>query len=339
MRNNVHATFITDIQGPNLTELEKQMLTSPFLGGVILFTRHFESTAQLKALTQQIMEINSDLLITVDHEGGRVQRFRQGFTKIPAMGKLGALHASDNSKAKKAASDCAIVLACELLDAGIHLTYAPVLDINYGRNQVIADRSFSVNPNVICELAESFMQGLKDMDFAVVGKHFPGHGWVSLDSHVACPVDEREYQEIEQSDLKPFKKLMPLIDWMMPAHVVYTKVDAEPAGFSKIWLQDILRGQFKFNGRIVSDDLSMAGAAVKGGYWPRAKAAMEAGCDILLACNSSDASMEILAGMEAQGVQPKSLAPYKPQSPSGDILESQCYLQAIQRLTELELIT
>ncbi len=315
------------------------MLTSPYLGGVILFTRHFEDTAQLKALTKEIIEINKDLLITVDHEGGRVQRFRQGFTKVPAMGKLGDLYAADRGQAKRAAFDCATVLACELLDAGIHLTYAPVLDINYGRNQVIADRSFSNNPEEICELAESFMQGLKDMDFAVVGKHFPGHGWVNLDSHVACPVDEREYQEIEKTDIQPFKKLMPLIDWMMPAHVVYEKVDAEPAGFSTVWLQDILKKQFNFNGRIVSDDLSMAGAAVKGGYWPRAKAAMEAGCDILLACNSSAASIEILAGMKAENVTPKPLTQYKPVHADDDILESKRYLQAKQRLTELELIS
>ncbi len=332
------ATFITDIQGPELTALEEQMLTNKYLGGVILFTRHFEGIEQLKSLTQKITHINPSLIITVDHEGGRVQRFRNGFTLVPAMGKLGALYKTAPEAARKAAKQCAVVLASELMSVGIHLTYAPVLDIDYGRNQVIGDRGFSIEPDVINELAEHFSQGLKEMDFAVVGKHFPGHGWVNLDSHVACPVDDRTLDKIQSLDMQPFKKILPYIDWMMPAHVVYSQVDNEPAGFSRIWLQDILRQSMGYKGRIVSDDLSMAGAAVKGNFWQRGKAAMDAGCDILLACNSSAASIEILAGMEKEGVTPMALTQYIPKAPVSDPLMEKRYLQAKKSLSELELI-
>jgi len=334
----VLATFITDIQGAQLSAQEKQMLTSKYLGGVILFTRHFESVDQLKNLTQEISQINENLLITVDHEGGRVQRFREGFTRVPAMGKLGKLYQASPTKAKEAAKSCAIVLASELLEVGIHLTYAPVLDIDYARNQVIGDRGFSIEPDVISELAEQFMMGLKEMNFAVVGKHFPGHGWVNLDSHVACPVDERPLKDIQDADMQPFQNLLPHIDWMMPAHVVYSQVDKEPAGFSKVWLQDILRQSLNYKGRIVSDDLSMAGAAVKGSYWQRAQAALEAGCDILLACNSSEASIEILAGMAVADVTPLPLSRYKPSVEHGAPLDDARYLQAKKALLDLELI-
>jgi len=334
----VLATFITDIQGPELTALEVQMLSNKYLGGIILFTRHFESIEQLKCLTQKITQINPNLIITVDHEGGRVQRFRDGFTLVPAMGKLGALYKTAPEDAKQAAKQCAVVLASELMSVGIHLTYAPVLDVDYGHNQVIGDRSFSIEPDVINELAAQFSHGLKEMDFAVVGKHFPGHGWVNLDSHVACPVDERSLRDIQCSDIQPFKKLLPFIDWMMPAHVVYNQVDNEPAGFSRVWLQDILRQSLEYKGRIVSDDLSMAGAAVKGNFWQRGKAAMEAGCDILLACNSSAASIEILAGMEQENVTPMALTQYIPKASVSDPLMDERYLQAKKSLCELELI-
>jgi beta-N-acetylhexosaminidase len=285
-------------------------------------------------LIEEIKAINPDLLITVDHEGGRVQRFREGFTQVPAMGKIGALHESDPDKAKQLAKAAAIILAFELQEVGVDLTYAPVLDINYERNTVIGDRAFSGQKEVITELASRFMLGLKEMNFAVVAKHFPGHGWVNLDSHVACPVDERSFEEIDQQDLEPFKQLLPQIDWMMPAHVVYEKVDSEPAGFSKFWLQDILRGQLGFDGRIVSDDLSMEGAAVKGDYKGRAQAALDAGCDILLACNNVDAPVEILNALSEMDVEPYSLKSYKP---STDLNENKhVYMNALALLAELE---
>lgn len=331
------ATFITDIAGPALTDTERAWLTHPCLGGIILFTRHFETKQQLADLVAEITNINPNLIITVDHEGGRVQRFREGFTKVCAMGALGDLYANDQEQARQAACASAVVLAYELLEVGIHLTYAPVLDINYGRNTVIGDRAFANNKQVIQTLSQDFMDGLKAMGFAAVGKHFPGHGWVNLDSHVACPVDERSMEEIEQQDMQTFIQSIDSIDWMMPAHVVYEKVHSEPAGFSKIWLQDILKNKLGFKGRIVSDDLSMAGAAVKGDYQARAKAALDAGCDILLACNSSEASTEILAAMESLNVEPISLKEYMPNS-SITPEQTEGYKQALQLITELDLV-
>jgi beta-N-acetylhexosaminidase len=308
----VKATLITDIAGPSITVEEKQWLKNPLLGGIILFTRHFESKQQLKSLVAELKSINSNLIITVDHEGGRVQRFREEFSSVCAMGKLGELYQDDPEGALKAAEAAAIVLSYELLEVGIDLTYAPVLDINYLRNTVIGDRAFAQNDQDIIKLASAFISGLNKMQFAIVAKHFPGHGWVNLDSHVACPVDERSYDEIKNADMKPFLELVHEIDWMMPAHVVYTQVDSEPAGFSKKWLQDILKNQMDFKGHIVSDDLSMQGAAVKGDYTGRSLAALDAGCDILLACNSSEASTQILAAMEGLGVEPISLGQYRP---------------------------
>jgi beta-N-acetylhexosaminidase len=308
----VKATLITDIAGSKISEEERQWLTNPLLGGVILFTRHFESRQQLKELVLELKSLNPNLIISVDHEGGRVQRFRQDFSNVCAMGKLGELYQRDPDAALKAAEASAIVLSYELLEVGIDLTYAPVLDINYLRNTVIGDRAFSQDVGHIIALANKFISGLNKMQFAVVAKHFPGHGWVNLDSHIACPVDERSLEEIKNRDMQPFVQLLDKIDWMMPAHVVYEHVDSEPAGFSSKWLQQILKQDMKFSGHIVSDDLSMQGAAIKGDYQARSAAALTAGCDILLACNSSDASTQILAAMEALNVEPLSLEKYRP---------------------------
>ncbi len=310
--NILKATLITDIAGPALSAEEKIWLTNPLLGGIILFTRHFESKKQLQNLVADIKSINPNLLLTVDHEGGRVQRFRNGFSRVCAMGELGELYKKDRALALNAAEAAAVVLAYELLEVGIDLTYAPVLDINYLRNTVIGDRGFAENKSDLIALATSFISGLKKMEFAVVAKHFPGHGWVDLDSHIACPVDDREFSVIKNEDMEPFVQLLDQIDWMMPAHVVYEKVDSEPAGFSKKWLKDILKEDLSFKGHIVSDDLSMLGAAVKGGYRERSLAALEAGCDILLACNSSEASSEILYCMEQLNVEPMSIKSYQP---------------------------
>ena len=331
------ATLITDISGPEITSTEREWLQHPLLGGIILFTRHFESKAQLKSLVAELKSINPNLIITVDHEGGRVQRFREGFSQVNAMGKLGELFISDSNVAKSAAKSSAIVLAYELLEVGIDLTYAPVLDINYLRNTVIGDRAFSNNAADIVTLATEFISGLKLMEFAVVAKHFPGHGWVNLDSHIACPIDDRELSEISQTDMKPFEDLISKIDWMMPAHVVYEKIDSEPAGFSKVWLQDVLKNQLLFDGHVVSDDLSMQGAAVKGGYKERSIAALEAGCNILLACNSSQASVEILKAMESIDIEPMLLTEFKPRA---CLIEKnvEIYQTAKQELLDLGLI-
>lgn len=331
------ATLITDIAGSKISEEEGQWLTNPLLGGIILFTRHFETKQQLKELVAELKSLNPNLIISVDHEGGRVQRFREDFSQVAAMGKLGELYQRDPEAALKAAEASAIVLSYELLEVGIDLTYAPVLDINYLRNTVIGDRAFSQDVEDIIALANKFISGLNKMQFAVVAKHFPGHGWVNLDSHVACPVDERSFEEITNSDMQPFVQLLDKIDWMMPAHVVYEQVDSEPAGFSSKWLQQVLKHDMKFTGHIVSDDLSMQGAAVKGDYQARSSAALTAGCDILLACNSSDASTQILAAMEALNVEPLRLEKYRPDinllTENNDL-----YMSAKQLLISMELI-
>jgi beta-N-acetylhexosaminidase len=333
----VKATLITDIAGSKISEEERQWLTNPLLGGVILFTRHFETKQQLKELVFELKSLNPNLIISVDHEGGRVQRFREDFSQVAAMGKLGELYQRDPEAALKAAEASAIVLSYELLEVGIDLTYAPVLDINYLRNTVIGDRAFSQDVEDIIALANKFISGLNKMQFAVVAKHFPGHGWVNLDSHVACPIDERSFEEITNSDMQPFVQLLDKIDWMMPAHVVYEQVDSEPAGFSSKWLQQVLKHDMKFTGHIVSDDLSMQGAAVKGDYKARSSAALTAGCDILLACNSSDASTQILAAMEALNVEPLRLEKYRPDinllTENNDL-----YMNAKQLLISMELI-
>lgn len=329
------ACLITNIETGSLSDEERKWLTHPYLAGIILFTRHFENKAQLKALVSEIKSINPKLLITVDHEGGRVQRFREGFTRVPAMGHLGKLYQKDSARAKQLAFDSAVVLSCELLDVGIDLTYAPVLDIDYQRNQVIGDRGFAHDKETIVDLASHFMDGLKSTGFASVAKHFPGHGWVTQDSHIACPVDERSLAEIEKNDLWVFEQLMPKIDWIMPAHVVYEKVDDQPAGFSKVWVEDLLRKKMGFKGPVVSDDLSMEGAAQIGGYGARAQAALNAGCNVMLACNSSTAPKEILDFLDGSEYECLDLTEYHPkQSEKQMVLELPAYQQGLARIKE-----
>jgi beta-N-acetylhexosaminidase len=238
-------------------------------------------------------------LIAVDHEGGRVQRFREGFTRLPPMRELGIIWDEHPAKARHLAQAAGYVLAAELRAAGIDLSFTPVLDIDYGNSCVIGDRAFHNNPDAIAELARSLMSGLKLGGMAAVGKHFPGHGYIQADSHTELPVDERSYRDIETNDLVPFRKLINLgLPAVMPAHVIYPQVDSRPAGFSEIWLKDILRGKLGFEGAIFSDDLSMKGAEVAGGILQRAQAALHAGCDMALVCNDSEAADALLAGLQ-----------------------------------------
>ena len=323
----MNVTLITDLQGTELAESERSWLTSPHLGGIILFSRNYESRDQLVRLIADIKSVNSNLLITVDHEGGRVQRFRHGFTHVASMGQIGEQLLDE---ARQCATAAAITLAYELRELGVDLTYAPVMDLDYGNNQVIGDRSFSSDPQVVTQLALSFIEGLQQMQMVAVGKHFPGHGWVTADSHLASPVDNRTYNQIKNSDLIPFSQLMEQLEWLMPAHVIYPQVCDQPAGFSSIWLHDILRGQFSYQGRIVSDDLSMAGAAVKGGYEQRALSATNAGCDILLACNDPKASVSLISWLDENQNTPLSLAKYMPPKLTSE--DKDLYLDAVEML-------
>ena len=285
--------LMIDLAGLRVSAVERERLGHPLVGGVILFARNYESPQQLAELTAEVHALRSTALpIGIDHEGGRVQRCRTGFTRLPAMRRLGEWWDEQPDEARRAARSIGYVLAAELRACGVDLSFTPVLDLDWGRSSVIGDRSFHADPAVVVELAGALIEGVHSAGMAACGKHFPGHGWVEADSHVDLPLDERPFAELAP-DLEPYRRLK--LDAVMPAHVIYRRVDARPAGFSRFWI-DLLRGELGFAGVIFSDDLSMAGASVAGGVVERCTAAWEAGCDLLLVCNSPDAVGELLAG-------------------------------------------
>jgi beta-N-acetylhexosaminidase len=288
-----------DVLGTRLTAEDEARLRHPLVGGVILFARNYESPGQLAGLTAAIHAVRTPpLLIAVDHEGGRVQRFREGFTKIPAMRELGRIWDSHPQRACHLALQAGYVLAVELRACGVDFSFTPVLDVDYGQSSVIGDRAFHSDPQAIAELAHSLLLGLKQGGMHTVGKHFPGHGYVRADSHLDIPVDEREFVDIEMCDLVPFRRMVDYgLTAVMPAHVIYPRVDSRPAGFSPVWLKNILRGQLGFEGVIFSDDLSMEGATVAGGIVQRAETALNAGCDMVLVCNKPESADELLRGL------------------------------------------
>ena len=288
-----------DVVGKTLTAEDEARLRHPQVGGVILFARNYESPSQLCELTAAIRAVRSPpLLIAVDHEGGRVQRFREGFTKIPPMRELGKVWDEHPQRARHLAQQSGYVLAAELRACGVDFSFTPVLDVDYGQSSVIGDRAFHSDPQAIAELAHSLLLGLKQGGMHTVGKHFPGHGYVKADSHLDIPVDEREFVDIEMCDLIPFKRMVDYgLSAVMPAHVIYPKVDNRPAGFSPVWLKQVLREQLGFEGVIFSDDLSMEGATVAGGIVQRASAALNAGCDMVLVCNKPESADELLRGL------------------------------------------
>ncbi|OFZ90804.1 MAG: beta-N-acetylhexosaminidase [Betaproteobacteria bacterium RIFCSPLOWO2_12_FULL_62_58] len=289
---------VLDVAGTELTPDDRRRLLHPLTGGVILFSRNYATPEQLLRLTAEIHALRSPaLIIAVDHEGGRVQRFRQGFTAIPAMRELGKVWDANPQEAKHLAHEVGFVLAAELRAHGVDLSFAPVLDVDHGNSSVIGDRALHSDPQVVAELARALVQGLRQGGMSAVGKHYPGHGYVRADSHHEIPVDDRSYAEIELSDLMPFRRLIGAgLGGIMPAHVIYPQVDYSPAGFSSIWLKKILRTELTFDGIVFSDDLSMAAASVAGGVVERARTALSAGCDMVLTCNNPAAADELLAG-------------------------------------------
>jgi len=312
-----HAPVIIDVAGLQLSADDKRRLAHPLVGGMILFARNWQDRDQLASLCAEIKAVRSDLLIAVDHEGGRVQRFRtDGFTHLPPMRRFGEMWMQDEQRegegamrAMAAATAAGYVLGAELRACGVDFSFTPVLDLDYGASSVIGDRSFHRDPRIVTLLARSLMQGLLQAGVANCGKHFPGHGWVRADSHLEIPEDERALQEILSEDGIPYEWLGTALTSVMPAHVVYSRVDPLPAGFSARWLQDILREQLQFQGAIFSDDLSMAGARQIEGrpvtFTEAGIVALNAGCDLVLLCNESvnspgGASIdEMLDGMAA----------------------------------------
>lgn len=283
--------LMIDLETTALQERERHLLGDPLVGGVILFSRNIESGAQVKALCASLRAVRPDVLIAVDQEGGRVQRLRGDWTGLPPMGVHGRLFRHDRKAALRQASEHGWLMATEVLAAGIDLSFAPVLDIDAGISQVIGDRALAGDPGAVIELGKAFIAGMHEAGMAAVGKHFPGHGHVGADSHHELPDDPRDMVDIEQHDLLVFRHCADLLDGMMPAHVCYSAVDARPAGFSRYWLQTILRQRLGFDGVIFSDDLSMAGAAVAGEMTARVDAALQAGCDCLLVCNDPAAAV------------------------------------------------
>ncbi|WP_425439086.1 beta-N-acetylhexosaminidase [Pseudidiomarina maritima] len=286
-----------DLEGTELTNAERELLAHPAVGGVIFFSRNYENQTQLLELVRQTRAAaRNPLILAVDHEGGRVQRFRDGFSAIPAMAQIGR-YAESDAQAQNWAQELGWLMAAEVLAMDIDISFAPVLDVN-GISEVIGDRAFAETSEKLIPIARAFIRGLHQAGMKATGKHFPGHGSVRADSHIEIPVDERSWEEILATDLPPFIELASCLDAVMPAHVIYPAVDDKPAGFSSYWLQDILRAQLQFNGIIFSDDLGMAGATVAGSMSERAHAALDAGCDMVLVCNDRAGAMEVIQAVE-----------------------------------------
>lgn len=277
-----------DIAGTKLFDYEREIINHPNTGAVILFARNYENPQQVTDLIQDIRAArNGDILIAVDQEGGRVQRFQNGFTRLPPA----AFYKHESEIAEIAGW----LMASELLAVGVDFSFAPVLDVDCGVSAIIGNRAFSQNAQNVAQLAGEFSQGMRSAGMAATGKHFPGHGAVALDSHLTLPIDERELNEIREKDLLPFRELIRQgLEGIMPAHVLYPKIDAQPAGFSSFWIQKILREELGFDGVVFSDDLSMEGAAGVGDFADRAKMALQAGCDMVLVCNNPTAAEQVL---------------------------------------------
>jgi beta-N-acetylhexosaminidase len=327
-----------DVAGKELNAEDRELLCHPLVGGVILFSRNFDTPEQLSRLTGEIHALRQPpLLIAVDHEGGRVQRFREGFTRLPAMRFLGNLWDKDRDQAKRAARAVGFVLAAELRACGVDLSFTPVLDLDYGLSSVIGDRALHRKPEAVARLAEALIEGLAQAGMSGIGKHFPGHGHVAADSHLAIPVDDRSIVELAGADLAPYGLMSGKLGGVMPAHVIYQQVDRDkPAGFSSYWLKQVLRGELRFEGAIFSDDLSMEGAKVAGGIVPRASAAWDAGCDVVLVCNDRPAALELVASWQPapRKVSEARLLALMPKVPAPS-LDSEEYLAARETVLAL----
>ena len=299
MSTRLQGSLMVDVAGTWLTAEDRHLLRQPEVAGLIIFARNIECPRQVRELSASIRALRPDLILAVDQEGGRVQRLRQGFVRLPAMRAI-----ADNPNAESLAEHCGWLMATEVLAVGLDLSFAPVLDLDHQRSAVVGSRAFEGDPQRATLLAGAFIRGMNAAGMAACGKHFPGHGWAEADSHVAIPTDERSLEQIRAADLVPFTRLSGQLAAVMPAHVIYPQVDSQPAGFSRRWLQDILRGELGFDGVIFSDDLSMAGAHVVGDAANRIEAALSAGCDMGLVCNDRAAAELALSAAQRLGVKP-----------------------------------
>ena len=344
----LQGSLMVDVAGTWLTAEDRHLLRQPEVGGLIIFARNIEHPRQVRELSAAIRAVRPDLLLAVDQEGGRVQRLRQGFVRLPAMRAL-----ADNPNAEYLAEQCGWIMATEVLAVGLDLSFAPVLDLDYQRSAVVGTRAFEGDPERAAVLAGAFIRGMNSAGMAATGKHFPGHGWAEADSHVAIPNDERSLEQIRANDLVPFARLSKQLAAVMPAHVIYSKVDDRPAGFSARWIQDILRGQLGFDGVVCTDDLSMAAARQLGGrelsYSEAVLTALQAGCDLTLLCNRStvnggaelDEVLDHLAEVQLKGrwlpdeaseERRLTLLPRTPARPWDELVRARDYMQALDRL-------
>lgn len=298
-------TLFIDIDGTVLSDDDRRLLENPHVGGVILFGRNTIESDETARLAAAVHAVRDDLIVSIDQEGGRVQRLRRGVTRLPPMASLGHVYQRDSREALGYAREVGYLMAAELRMLDIDVSFAPVLDVDYGRNDVIGDRAFALTPQQISVLAAAFVTGMSEAGMAATGKHFPGHGWVDADTHHKDARDVRSFDDIWAQDLIPFRNLLSAgLEGIMPAHVVYPACSDNPAGFSEFWLQDVLRNKLAFEGVIFSDDLSMKAAHSAGGYRQRAEMALLAGCDVLLPCNSREGALEVLAYLEEQAFAP-----------------------------------
>ena len=300
--NRLYGRLMVDVEGLSLTSEDRHLLANPQVGGVILFARNIQSRSQVCILVTEIRRCSNSLLIAVDQEGGRVQRFRQGFTKIPSMQLVGDCIESEGSNGISLTHELGWLMASEVLACGVDISFAPVLDVDRETSSIIGDRAFSDQPNKVITAATAFIAGMQEAGMASTGKHFPGHGGIVADSHLEAPVDHRSWEQIRNHDLKPFYALAKTLVGIMPAHITFPTIDADSVGFSSFWLQQILREQLGFRGVIFSDDLSMKGADVAGGYVDKAKGALAAGCDMILVCNSRRGVAQVLSYMEEEQI-------------------------------------
>jgi len=295
-----------DLKGVSLDRDERLQLQNPQVGGVILFSRNIQSRDQICDLVAEIRACSKSLLVAVDQEGGRVQRLREGFTAIPSMQAIGNLIVRSPEEGLDLSKDLGWLMASEVIACGLDLSFAPVLDVDRDTSCIIGDRSFSDQPEIVISAAEAFIKGMHDAGMAATGKHFPGHGGIVADSHLEAPVDDRSWNTLYARDIQPFAKLSKMLDAVMPAHITFPSVDPDSVGFSSFWLNDVLRGKLGFEGIIFSDDLTMKGADIAGGYVDKAKLALKAGCDMILVCNCPQGAVEVLSYMESANISQSS---------------------------------